>query len=70
MDIDIYGLLLHPDTDDPLDAMLATRAHTDPVEYRNAVAAYTEKHATARSRRDIKLEFDGEDEGGSSSQQY
>lgn len=42
----IYGLLLNPDFDDPLDSTLALAAHDDNGAYEARVIEHTKKHAS------------------------
>ncbi|XP_072045592.1 uncharacterized protein [Amphiura filiformis] len=41
----IYGLLMTPEPDDPLDTVVAEEYHTDPTEYNTKARKMTRKHA-------------------------
>jgi ubiquitin-protein ligase len=63
----IYGLLLNPDVDDPLDSTLALQFFDDSGTYEVSVVEHTQRFATERSMedwREVLLAEEGEDESG------
>lgn len=48
----VYGLLLEPDVEDPLDSTLALAFYDDNGLYETSIVEYVEKHAKAKTRAD------------------
>ena len=46
----VYGLLLSPDTDEPLDSVLAMSFYSGTGIYETSIIDVTKRHATARTR--------------------
>jgi len=55
----VYGLLLTPETDDPLDTDLALTYYTQPIKYNEIIEQHVSKHAT-KSREEWNKEFENE----------
>lgn len=53
----VYGLLMTPDYDDPLDSVLALQARTDPDAYRQSIVDHTAKHAQNGTREELKKKW-------------
>eukprot|EP01120_Amphizonella_sp_Union-15-10_P007836 TRINITY_DN2696_c0_g1_i5.p1 TRINITY_DN2696_c0_g1~~TRINITY_DN2696_c0_g1_i5.p1 ORF type:complete len:1420 (+),score=325.81 TRINITY_DN2696_c0_g1_i5:55-4314(+) len=58
----IYGLLLNPDVDDPLDTGLALQYFAASGQYEALIMDHVQKHATSTSREEWKKELLEEDE--------
>mmetsp|Transcript_105211 Transcript_105211/g.183004 ORF Transcript_105211/g.183004 Transcript_105211/m.183004 type:complete len:1936 (+) Transcript_105211:74-5881(+) len=50
----IYGLLLNPDYDDPLDSTLALEFYEASGLYENSIMAHVSRHAGGRDREDLR----------------
>eukprot|EP01084_Bolivina_argentea_P213339 362348_1 len=50
----IYGLLMYPDFDAPLDNVLRTEYADDPVKFFQSIKEHTAKYAASKSRNDWK----------------
>ena len=55
----VYGLLLNPDYEDPLDSSLALEFYQASGAYEASVMEYTERHARAKSRAVWRRELEG-----------
>jgi hypothetical protein len=53
----IFGLLMQPDTDDPLDSILALDRADDSGQYETKILAHTKKFASKVSREDWRERF-------------
>eukprot|EP01083_Nonionella_stella_P188348 694066_1 len=58
----VYGLLLHPDWDDPLDSVLRQEYADDKHAFATSVQKHVEMHAKAKTREQWKNELDGGDD--------
>jgi len=60
----VYGLLLYPETDDPLDTTLAMQFHSNPSAYESDIAKHVQKHAKSKNMTEWRAELtkDSEDE--------
>lgn len=59
----VYGLLLYPETDDPLDSSLALQFFNNPTQYENDIQAHVTKHASGKSMEQYRQELlENEDE--------
>jgi len=56
----VYGLLLHPDVDDPLDSTLALAAYDDNGAYEASIIAHTAKYAGKFTRSELRAQLTSE----------
>lgn len=54
----VYGLLLTPELEDPLDQPLSLQARTEPTKYRNAVKAHVTRNASKKTREELRNDLE------------
>jgi len=64
----IYGLLLYPETDDPLDTSLALQFFNNPSSYEADIQAHVQKHAAGKTVDQWKAELLADEEEPSDEQ--
>lgn len=55
----VYGLLLNPDVDDPLDSTLALEFYNDNGLYETSILEHVQRHAMEKSRDEWRKELSG-----------
>jgi len=46
----VYGLMLYPETDDPLDTTLALEFHSNAANYNRSISEHVKKHAQSKTK--------------------
>jgi len=58
----VYGIMLYPETDDPLDTNLAMQFHSNRPKYEADIAKHVHKHAKAKNMIEWRAELTKDDE--------